>query len=202
MNGSASGNPIRPSESGSFVTAKTCQPTTTICASRATVVVLYARIRRRKFGYRNAAYGSCLIWRYSNWRDGRPIELAGADAINILDWQNEYFSVADIAGARSIDDGIHGRLDEMIRDADLDPHFVGELHLHRRAAVGFDALDLAAVTLNAADREPRDFRAEKRFEDVVQTLRPNNCDNEFHSAPLIRRFAAPSARCAGRRISM
>jgi hypothetical protein len=38
MNGSASARPIIPSESGSRVASYTCQPTTTICASRATVV--------------------------------------------------------------------------------------------------------------------------------------------------------------------
>ena len=37
ISGSASASPMSPSESGSRVSAKTCQPTTTICASRATV---------------------------------------------------------------------------------------------------------------------------------------------------------------------
>ena len=48
MNGSASASPIMPSDSGSRVTSNTCQPTTTICASRATVDVRVAEDQPEK----------------------------------------------------------------------------------------------------------------------------------------------------------
>ena len=64
----------------------------------------------------------------------------GADAEDALDRQHEDLAVADVAGARGGADGVDRRLDEVIGDADLEPHFLRQLHLHGRAAVGLDAL--------------------------------------------------------------
>ena len=117
-------------------------------------------------------------------RDGRGVELAGADADDLLDGQDEDLAVADLAGPRALDDRLHGRLDEVVGDADLEAHLLGEPHLHGRAAVGLDAVDLAAVALDARHREAAHLGAVERLEHVVRALRPHDRDHELHGAQL------------------
>ena len=58
--------------------------------------------------------------------------------------------------------------------------FSDEPHLHGRAAVGLDPVELAAVALHAAHREPAHLGAVERFQHVVRLLRPDDPDHELH----------------------
>src|SRR2546428_4023011 len=143
-----------------------------------------------------------LVRRNTHRRHRSAIELAGSNAIDVLHWQNENLAVPDIASARAIDDRVHGRFDEVIGHADVEAHLVGQLHLHRRAAISLHALDLAAVPLDAADGQAGDLRAKKRFENVRQPFRPDDRHNEFHwvllalTRPSSAASRHPSTRCA------
>ena len=75
---------------------------------------------------------------------------AGADADDPLERHDEDLAVADLAGPRALAERVDRRLDERVGDGDLEAHLLGEPHLHPRAAVGLDAVELAAVALHAA----------------------------------------------------
>ena len=69
------------------------------------------------------------------------------------------------------------------RDRDLEPDLLGERHLHGRAAVGLDPLELAAVALDAADRDAAHLGAVERLEHVVGLLGPDDADHQLHVSP-------------------
>ena len=76
-------------------------------------------------------------------------------------------------------------------DGDLEADLLGEPDLHGRATVRLDPLELAAVTLHAADRYPAHVRAVEGRQDVVGLLGPNDADHEFHCpASLLSTVAA------------
>src|ERR1700694_5937835 len=139
---------------------------------------------RRKLRTRSAAYGSWLftgvresesrgrapdnqnagyprrsesIRRHANRRHRGAVLLTGADAHDALDRQHEDLAVADFTRASAGADGVDGRLHEVIGDADLDADLFVQLHLDGHAAVGFDALGLAAVSLHVRDRQAGHF---------------------------------------------
>ena len=112
--------------------------------------------------------------------DGPLVDLARADPDDLLDGKDEDLSVSDLSGPGCRRDGRDRRLDEVVRDADLEPHLLGELHLHRRAAVGLHALRLAPVPLDARDRQPLDVSPEERFQDVVHFLGSDDGHDELH----------------------
>ena len=80
-------------------------------------------------------------------RDGGLVGLAGADADRALERDDEDLAVADLAGAAAGAERVDRRLDEVVGDRDLEPDLVGEADLDRGAAVGLDAVELAAVAL-------------------------------------------------------
>ena len=108
-----------------------------------------------------------------------------ADADHPLQRHDEDLAVADLAGPTALAEGIDRRLDERIGDRDLEADLVGEPDLHGRAAVGLDPVELTAVALDPADREPAHVGAVEGLQHVVRLLRPDDADHEFHSpAPL------------------
>ena len=74
----------------------------------------------------------------------------------------------------------------VVGDGDLEADLLREPHLHGRAAVGLDPVELAAVALHAAHREPAHLGAVERLQHVVRLLRPDDADHEFHNSPLSR----------------
>src|SRR5207253_1702746 len=104
-------------------------------------------------------------------RDCRPIFLPRPNPVHFLHRQHEDFAIANFPGGGGSENRLHRRLHEVIGDSDLEPHFVVQLHLHRRPAIGLDLLGLAPVAADSADGEAGDFGAVKRFEHVVQFLR-------------------------------
>ena len=71
----------------------------------------------------------------------------------------------------------------MIGDPDVQAHFLGQLHLDGRAAVGFHPFRLAAVPLHPMQRQTANLGPEERLQDVVQLLGPDDRDDELHAAP-------------------
>ena len=124
-------------------------------------------------------------------RHGEVVGLAGADAHDALERDDEDLAVADLVGAPAVAERVDRRLDERVGDGDLEAHLVGEADLHGRAAVGLDAVELAAVALHAAHREPAHLGAVEGFQHVVRLLRPHDADHELHSpAPSLTGDAA------------
>src|SRR6266542_5326776 len=111
-------------------------------------------------------------------RHRRLILLGGADAVDLLDRQNEDLAVSDRARARRTQDRVDCGLHEVVRDADLEAHLLRELHLYGRSPVRFHALSLSAVPFHTMERQTADLGAEERLEDVVQLLRTNDRDDE------------------------
>jgi tetratricopeptide (TPR) repeat protein len=118
--------------------------------------------------------------RLGHRRHRRLVLFTGADAIHLLHRQDEDLSVADLAGARGGEDGLHGRLDEVVGHADLDPHLLGQADFDRRTAVGLHQLRLAAVAFDAADAQAAHFSVIERLQDVAQFLRPHDRDDQLH----------------------
>ena len=116
----------------------------------------------------------------SDRRHGRGVALARADPNGPLECEHEDLPVADFARDGAPAERVDGRLEKRLGDRDLKADLVGELHLHRRPAVGLDALELAPVPLDAADREARDLGAVERLEHVVGLLRADDRDDELH----------------------
>ena len=79
------------------------------------------------------------------------IGLARADADHLLERNDEDLAVADLPGLRALAEGVDGGLDERLRDRDLEADLLGQPHLHGRAAVGLDPVQLAAVALHTAE---------------------------------------------------
>src|SRR4051794_10626435 len=133
---------------------------------------------------------------------GAVVDLAGAYPHCAHERDHEDLAVAHLAGAGALAERVDGGFDEVLRDRDLDAHLVGEPHLHGRAAVGLDALELAPVALYAADRDAAHLRAVERLQHVVHLLRPDDSDHELHGAApsLPRTFGARGGmRVAARR---
>ena len=74
------------------------------------------------------------------------------------------------------------RLDEGVGDRDLEADLVGHADLDGRAAVGLDPVELAAVALDVADRDPAHLGAVEGLEHVIRLLRADDPDDELHVA--------------------
>ena len=85
-------------------------------------------------------------------------------------------------------------LHELVGDGDLEADLLGEAHLHARAAVRLDAVELAAVALHAAQRDPAHLGAVERLEHVVDLVRPDDADDELHARAAGRSVAARRRR--------
>ena len=115
-------------------------------------------------------------------RDGAVVALAGADPDRAFEIDDEDLAVADLAGLGALAERLERRLDELVRDGDLEADLLGETHLHARAAIRLDAIELAAVALDAAQREPAHLGAVEGLEHVVDLVRSDDADDELHAA--------------------
>src|SRR5256885_9329580 len=100
--------------------------------------------------------------------DRRFVGLAGADAHNVLDAGDEDLAVADLAGARRLDDGIDGALDLVVRHHHLDLHFRQEIDHVLGAAVELGMALLAAEALDLGDGQAGDADFGERFAHFVE----------------------------------
>src|SRR4051812_12076267 len=140
---------------------------------------------------------SAVIRSRPHRRDGAMIDLARADPDGSHQRNDEDLAVADLARAGALAERLDGGLDEVLAHGDLAADLVGEPHLHGRATVGLDALELAAVALDAADRDTADLGAVERLQDVVDLLRPDDADHELHSAAPLSNVDARRERHGG-----
>src|ERR1035437_154378 len=131
-------------------------------------------------------------WSLAHRRHSAMVGFSRADADHLIQRHYEDLAVADVARLRPPAKGIDGGLDERIGDRDLEADLLGQLHLHRHAAVGLDAVELAPVALDAAYRQATHIGAVEGLEDVVGLLGTNDADHELHSAALL-----PSVRPSG-----
>ena len=136
--------------------------------------------------------------------DGVVVGLGRADAHHALERHDEDLAVADLAGLRALAQRVDRRLDERVGDRDLEADLLRQAHLHARAAVGLDPVELTAVALHAAERDPAHLGAVERLQHVVRLLRPDDADHELHgpAPPSIGRRASywarrRAARCSG-----
>src|SRR5688572_30021555 len=107
------------------------------------------------------------------------VGLAGADADRPLQRQYEDLAVADLSGPAPLAERGDRRLDEVVRDRDLEPGLVGQPHLHGGAAVRLDPFELPTMALHARHRYAAHLTAKQRFEHVVRLLWTNDPDNKL-----------------------
>src|SRR5919112_719471 len=112
---------------------------------------------------------------------GRVVGLAAANPHDLLDVEHEDLAVADLAGPAAVAQRLDRRLDEVVGDRDLEPHLLRQPDADGRAAVGLDAVELTAVTLHAAHREPSDLGAVQRLEHLVGLLGTDDPDHQLHA---------------------
>src|SRR5206468_3906884 len=99
-----------------------------------------------------------------------------SDAVDLLDGEDEDLSVSHGSGLRGGEDRLDRRLDEVVGDANLEADFLRELHLDGRAAVGLDALGLAAVPLDPMEGQAAHLGPEEGLEDFGKLLGPDDRD--------------------------
>src|SRR6476659_4674083 len=116
-------------------------------------------------------------------RDGRLVLLLRADAVHVLDRDDEDLPITDVARAGAVEDRAHGHLDEGIGHADLEANLLVQLHLHGRTAVGLHRVRLAAVPEHARDGEALHLGPVQALEDVVQLVGADDRDDELHATP-------------------
>src|SRR5262245_31714519 len=121
--------------------------------------------------------------RHLHGRDGLFVLLARSNAEDLLDRHHEDLAVADFSRPRALQHGPDRGFDEVVGHADLEAHLVGELHLHRRAAIGLHVFALAAVPLHAADGETLHFGLVELLEYCSDPVGPDNGYHQFHARP-------------------
>src|SRR3954452_21452534 len=126
-------------------------------------------------------------------RDSALVGLAGADPYGALQRDDEDLPVADLPGAAALAERLDRRVDEVVGDGDLKAHLLRQGHLHGRAAVRLDALELAAVPLHPADRNAPDLGAVEGFQGVVRPLGPDDADDELQEVVSLD-FVGPARR--------
>src|SRR5262245_11636889 len=87
-------------------------------------------------------------WCWAPRSDGAVVGFAGADAHGVLDWRDEDFAIADLAGAGGAHDGLNGLVHGAFRHHHLDLDFGQETHRVFGAAVDFRVPLLPPVTLD------------------------------------------------------
>ena len=105
--------------------------------------------------------------------------LAGADADSVLDGDDAYAAVANLTRAGSVLDGLHGLLDVLVADNDIQHH-----SLNTARVVSHTTIDsgLTHLALSSAVEvgEPFDVGTKERFLDLLKLGLADNCFNLLH----------------------
>jgi hypothetical protein len=115
----------------------------------------------------------------------RVVFFAGADTNHARDIEDKDLTVADFAGLRRTDNGIHAGVDDIIGDNDFDFHFRQKIDHILRAAIQLGMPLLAAKAFHFRYRHPGDADFGQRFTHVIQFERFNNRINLFHGVPVL-----------------
>src|SRR3954464_2141653 len=117
----------------------------------------------------------------------RRIGLAGADADDFFERHDEDLAVADLAGIGGLLDRLDHLLEHFVLDRGLDLDLRQEIDHVLRAAVELGMTLLPAEALHLGDGDPLHPDRRQRFADLVELERLDDCGNEFHTPPMIRR---------------
>jgi hypothetical protein len=112
--------------------------------------------------------------------DGGFATFTRANAHDLLDRGDEDLAVADLAGARCLDDSLDRAVDEAVGDDQLDLDLGQEIDHVFRTAVELGVALLPAEALDLGDREPGDADLRQRLAHFVQLERLDDRFDFFH----------------------
>src|SRR5262245_23303819 len=109
-----------------------------------------------------------------------------ADAERMVDWRDEDFSIADLAGFGGLDDRFDGLVDLRRRNDDLDLDLREEAHGVFGTAVNLGVTFLAPVAFDFGDRHALQPDVGQRLADLLELEGLDDGCDEFHSrTPLL-----------------
>src|SRR6185312_10931618 len=114
--------------------------------------------------------------------DGRLPALARADADDLLDRRDEDLAVADLAGARRLDDRLDRALGERVLQDHLDLDLRQEIDDVLGAAVELGVALLAAEALDLGHGEPGDAELRQRLAHLVELERLDDRFDLLHGS--------------------
>src|SRR5262249_25523173 len=115
--------------------------------------------------------------------DGGFSMLAGANADDVLDGQDEDLAVADATGACGPPDDFRGAFGLLVADAELDLDLGQEVHHVLGAAIQLGMSLLAAESLHLRDRHPLDPLASQSILHLVELERLDDGLDLVHATP-------------------
>jgi len=110
----------------------------------------------------------------------RLVRLAGADADHLVDAGDEDFAVADLAGARRLDNGVYGALQQLVGNDHLDFHFRQKIDHVLGAAIELGMPFLTPETLDFGYGQPADADFGQRLAHLIELERFKNGLDFFH----------------------
>src|SRR5690606_16616736 len=116
------------------------------------------------------------------------VDLAGADADDLVERDDEHLAVADLAGARGAGDGLERGVEHLVRHRGLDLELGQEVDDVFGAAVQLGMALLPAEALDLGDGQARHAGIAEGFAHLVELERPDDGDDQFHgnSCVLVR----------------
>ena len=100
-------------------------------------------------------------------------DLAGADADTLTQIHHEDLAVADLAGARTANDGVDGPFQVLVVDRDLQPYLLQQVDFDLDPPIGLGVAHLLATAQGVGYRHLADRLLEQLLLDVVQLVRLN-----------------------------
>src|SRR5690606_7067322 len=110
--------------------------------------------------------------------------LAGAHPQDALEVEHEDLSVADLAGARGLCDGLDRGFGQCVRHRRLELDLTNEVHRVFGTAVDLGVTRLRAEALDLRHHHPPDTDGDQRLADLVELVGLECCDDEFHDRSL------------------
>src|SRR5262245_14125609 len=121
--------------------------------------------------------------------EGVGTRLSRADAVGLLEREDEHLAVADLARPRVLQDHVDHLIDAIVVHGDLELHLGNEVDRILGAAVDLGVPALPAEALGLDRRDAGDAGLAERLGDVVQDVRLDNRDHELHRRARVGRAA-------------
>jgi hypothetical protein len=116
--------------------------------------------------------------------EGSRTGFTGADADSELEGQNEYFSVANLAGLSGYLDSFDGPVSKGAFNGNLDFDLRYEAHSIFSTPVEFRMTALAAMAFDFGDSDALDAESPQCLAHLLQFEWFDNGNNVFHAVPL------------------
>src|ERR1700687_328174 len=110
----------------------------------------------------------------------RSVGFAGADAHGVIDGEDKYFAIADLAGLRGAGDGTDDLVDLVSCHCDLHFDFREEAHCIFGPTIDFRVTLLTPVALDLCDSQPLHPDGGQSVTDLVEFERLDNGHDDFH----------------------